>query len=58
MTGGGPGGASEIMATYMFKNSFVRFNMGYGATVASGMFILITLVSLIVINVLNRQTEL
>ena len=58
MTGGGPGGASEIMATYMFKNSFVRFNMGYGATVASGMFILITLVALIVINALNRQTEL
>jgi len=58
MTGGGPGGASEIMATYMFKNSFVRFNMGYGATVASGMFILITLVALIVINVLNRKTEL
>ena len=58
MTGGGPGVSTEIMATYMYKNSFVRFNMGYGATVASGMFILITLVALITIATLNRRTEL
>ena len=57
MTGGGPGVATELMATYMYKNSFVRFNLGYGATVASGMFILITLVALITISVLNRKTE-
>ena len=58
MTGGGPGVATELMATYMYKYSFVRFNMGYGATVASGMFILITLVAWFVITTLNRKTEL
>jgi raffinose/stachyose/melibiose transport system permease protein len=58
MTGGGPGVSTELMATYMYKLSFVRYNMGYGATVASGMFILITLVALIVISTLNRRTEL
>jgi raffinose/stachyose/melibiose transport system permease protein len=58
MTGGGPGVSTELMATYMFKTSFVRFNLGYGATVASGMFILITLVALITIATLNRKTEL
>ena len=58
MTGGGPGVATELMATYMYKSSFVRFNMGYGATLASGMFILITLVALITIATLNRRTEL
>ena len=58
MTGGGPGVSTELMATYMYKNSFVRFNMGYGATVASGMFILITLVAFITISTLNRRTEL
>jgi len=57
MTGGGPGVATELMATYMYKTSFIRFNMGYGATVASGMFILITLAALIVVNTLNRKTE-
>ena len=58
ITGGGPGVATELMATYMYKSSFVRFNMGYGATIASGMFILITLVALITIATLNRRTEL
>ena len=57
MTGGGPGVATELMATYMYKFSFVRFNMGYGSTVASGMFILITLVALITITTINRKTE-
>jgi raffinose/stachyose/melibiose transport system permease protein len=58
MTGGGPGVATELMATYMYRNSFVRFDMGYGSTVASGMFILITLITLITITLLNRKTEL
>ena len=58
MTGGGPGLATEIMATYMYKFSFVRFNLGYGSTIASGMFILITLAALITITTINRRTEL
>jgi raffinose/stachyose/melibiose transport system permease protein len=57
MTGGGPGAATEIMATYMYKFSFVRFNLGYGSTVASGMFILITITALLTITLLNRKTE-
>ena len=58
MTGGGPGTATEIMATYMYKFSFVRFNLGYGSTVASGMFVLITLVALITVTTINRKTVL
>jgi raffinose/stachyose/melibiose transport system permease protein len=58
MTGGGPGVSTELMATYMYRNSFVRFNMGYGSTVASGMFILITLIALLTITMLKRKTEL
>ncbi|MFP3043108.1 sugar ABC transporter permease [Treponema primitia] len=57
MTGGGPGTSTELMATYMYKTSFVKFNMGYGATVACGMFILITATALIVVSALNKQTE-
>jgi len=48
---------TELMATYMYKISFARYNLGYGAAVASGMFILITLVALLVVNTLNRKTE-
>jgi len=57
MTGGGPGVATELMATYMYKYSFIRLDMGYGAAVASGMFILITFIAFIVITLLNKRTE-
>ncbi len=46
MTQGGPAGTTELMATYMYKLSFQQFNMGYGSTVAAGMFILITAIAL------------
>jgi len=57
MTGGGPGTATELMGTYMYKESFKNFNMGYGATIAGGMFILITIVSLLTIRALNGKKE-
>ena len=47
MTGGGPAGGTELMATYMYKLSFQQFNLGYGSCVAAGMFILITLIALL-----------
>ena len=43
----GPAGSTELMATYMYKLSFQQFNMGYGSTVAAGMFILITAIALL-----------
>lgn len=57
MTGGGPGTATELMATYMYKQSFKTFNMGYGSTVAAGMFILISAIALFTMKVLNRSEE-
>jgi raffinose/stachyose/melibiose transport system permease protein len=47
MTQGGPGTATDLMATYMYKVSFHNYNMGYGSCVAAGMFILITIIALI-----------
>lgn len=57
MTGGGPGTSTELMATYMYKYSFAKFNMGYGSTVAAGMFILISIVSLVTMRILNGKEE-
>lgn len=57
MTGGGPGTATELMATYMYKNAFAQFNMGYGSAVAAGMFILITLLSLVTMRMINGKKE-
>ena len=55
MTGGGPGTSTELMATYMYKQSFSNFNMGYGSAVAAGMFILISMVALITMKLLNGK---
>ncbi|NBK23814.1 MAG: sugar ABC transporter permease [Spirochaetia bacterium] len=40
MTGGGPSGATELMATYMYKKGFVEFGMGYASAIAGLMFII------------------
>ena len=57
MTGGGPGTSTELMATYMYKQSFKNFNMGYGSAVAGGMFILISMVALITMKLLKGKEK-
>lgn len=57
MTGGGPGTATELMATYMYKQSFRNFSMGYGSAVACGMFILISLIAIVTMRLINRNQE-
>lgn len=58
MTGGGPSGGTEMMATYMYKQSFQHFKMGYGSTVASGMFILVTSIALIIQSLLSEKRSM
>lgn len=57
MTGGGPGDASELMATYMYRNAFQSYRMGYASTIASGMFLLITVISLVTMRLINGKEE-
>lgn len=40
MTTGGPVGASDTMATYLYKYGFQRFQLGYGSAVAVIMFLI------------------
>ncbi|MDL2206482.1 sugar ABC transporter permease [Eubacteriales bacterium OttesenSCG-928-N13] len=57
MTGGGPSGSTELMATYMYRNSFAMQKMSYGSTIASAMFLFITLFSLVSIRLMNRKGD-
>lgn len=58
MTGGGPEGASELMATYMYRNVFSSFQLGYGSTIASGMFIVVILIASVLLRFSKRyETE-
>jgi raffinose/stachyose/melibiose transport system permease protein len=38
MTGGGPGTATEVPATYMYKTIFVSLRLGYGTAMATTIF--------------------
>jgi raffinose/stachyose/melibiose transport system permease protein len=59
MTDGGPEGASDLMATYMFRTVFSSFQLGYGSTVASAMFLAVTLVAASVMRMTRRyETEI
>jgi len=50
MTRGGPIGASETMATYMYRAAFLKFSLGYGSAVA----VVILVFSLILSTVYQR----
>ncbi|MDQ0338815.1 raffinose/stachyose/melibiose transport system permease protein [Caldalkalibacillus uzonensis] len=54
MTRGGPGHATEILGTYMYKQGFVNLNMGYASAIAFMMF-LIAFVIVVLIQVIEYQ---
>ena len=56
MTRGGPVNASEVMSTYMYRYSFVRFELGYGSAVAIIMLLISLTFSIIYLR-LTRNTE-
>ena len=55
MTLGGPNHASELMATYMYKQAFTSFRMGYGSTVAVFIFLISFLLTVIVLRIGRRR---
>ena len=58
MTGGGPSGSSEVMATYMYRTVFSSFNIGYGATISSAMFLIVIVAAGLALRLTRRfETE-
>lgn len=58
MTGGGPESASELMSTYMYRTVFASFQLGYGSTIASAMFLVVTAVAAVALRLSKRfETE-
>ncbi len=55
LTNGGPVNASELVATYMYKFGIVRFNLGYGSTVAVILFLISLVFSIGYQRTLLRQ---
>jgi raffinose/stachyose/melibiose transport system permease protein len=58
MTGGGPNGATELMGTYMFKQAFINFNMGYASAIAFLMFFIALIVTIIIQLIESRRKRM
>jgi raffinose/stachyose/melibiose transport system permease protein len=58
LTGGGPSGSTELMATYMYKQAFASFNFGYGSTIAVALILVVLVISGLLLALTRRfQTE-
>jgi raffinose/stachyose/melibiose transport system permease protein len=58
LTRGGPGRATNVPAYFAYQNFFERAQVGYGATIATVMAIIIILLTLVFINAQSRQEQL
>lgn len=56
MTGGGPNGASEVMASYMYKLAFSSYDFGYGSAIGF-LLLIITLIVTFIIRKLTATKE-
>ncbi|QDP41412.1 carbohydrate ABC transporter permease [Radiobacillus deserti] len=56
MTGGGPSGASEVMASYMYKLAFATYDFGYGSAIGF-LLLIITLIVTVFIRKLTASDE-
>jgi len=56
MTNGGPNGASEVMASYMYKLAFANNDFGYGSAIGFSLLI-ITLIVTVIIRKLTETKE-
>ncbi len=53
LTGGGPGNATEVISTFAYRTSFVRWDLGYGAAVC----LVLAFVSLVVAAVFFKTVS-
>ncbi|WP_138419075.1 carbohydrate ABC transporter permease [Aquibacillus sediminis] len=56
MTGGGPNGASEVMASYMYKLAFTSNDFGYGSAIGF-LLLIITLIVTVIVRKLTADKE-
>ena len=57
MTGGGPNGASEVIASYMYKEAFRNYNAGYGSAIGFALLILALLVTVAVQKITKSNDD-
>lgn len=56
MTGGGPAGTSDILTTYVYKNAFQKFDMGYASALSVVLFVIVAAGSALYVRALDKET--
>lgn len=56
MTGGGPAGSSDILTTYVYKNAFQRFDLGYASALSVVLFLIVAVGSALYVRALDKET--
>jgi len=56
MTRGGPMNSSEVMGTWLYRQAFVFFKIGYGSSIAIVLFFVIFIISFIFMKLRSRVT--
>jgi len=56
MTGGGPVYSTSTMSTYLYQSAFKNYRVGYGATIASALFIIVFTIAMI-LNFATKKTR-
>ena len=55
LTNGGPGNASELMSTYMYKQAFSSLQFGYGSAIA--VFIIVeSIIAVFILKIFERRS--
>ncbi|TVY09027.1 carbohydrate ABC transporter permease [Paenibacillus cremeus] len=57
MTEGGPNSSTELMATYMYKQAFTKFNMGYASTISFTMFVISLIVAIFILTADKNRAQ-
>lgn len=57
MTAGGPGRSTEVLASYLYRTGFRNDEMGYAATIATLIFLITFVVTLIQLKVSKEKDE-
>jgi raffinose/stachyose/melibiose transport system permease protein len=57
LTGGGPNGASEVMASYMYKEAFSKYNFGYGSAIGFGLLIICLVMTWLIQRLLSSKED-
>lgn len=55
MTGGGPGYATQVLSLVVYKKAFMQSDMGYGTAIATVLFFIILLVTIVQLTLLRKR---